>query len=154
MKVNLNANRVAILNALRGANKPLTLAEISAIVGFEVKSGSTNSLVSAGYIVKAGKVEVAKKVKSKVAVYALGETDIKSTKLKADEKRTAILNALKDGEGTLAELSERVGFEIKTGTTNAMLTAGVIAKVGTREIIKDGKAKVETYTFGAEPTAE
>ena len=49
-EVKLNERQVAVINALKGSNKALTLAEISGIVGFEVKSGTTNTLVKRGAI--------------------------------------------------------------------------------------------------------
>lgn len=49
-KTQMNERQVAVINALKASNKALTLAEISGIVGFEVKSGTTNTLVKRGAI--------------------------------------------------------------------------------------------------------
>lgn len=46
----LNEKQVAIVKALGEATTELTLAEISKVVGFEVKSGTTNSLVKSKVI--------------------------------------------------------------------------------------------------------
>lgn len=54
MKVKMNENRVAIVNVLSSATAPMTLAEISEKVGFEVKTGTTNTMVKAGILVVAG----------------------------------------------------------------------------------------------------
>lgn len=150
----LNAKQLAVINALRTADKAMTLAEISAVIGEDVKSGTTNTLVASGYIVKAGKVEVEKLVKSKVNVYGLGSVDINSTKLKVTENRVAIIDALRDGNYTLAELSTKIGIDVKSGTTNALVTAGVIVKVDVKTVEKLGKAKVESYKIGTVEVAE
>lgn len=49
-KNQMNERQVAVINALKASEKALTLAEISGIVGFEVKSGTTNTLVKRGAI--------------------------------------------------------------------------------------------------------
>lgn len=49
-KTQMNERQVAVINALKASDKALTLAEISGIVGFEVKSGTTNTLVKRGVI--------------------------------------------------------------------------------------------------------
>ena len=49
-EIKLNERQIAVINALKASDKALTLAEISGIVGFEVKSGTTNTLVKRGTI--------------------------------------------------------------------------------------------------------
>ena len=49
-KTQMNERQVAVIKALKASDKALTLAEISGIVGFEVKSGTTNTLVKRGAI--------------------------------------------------------------------------------------------------------
>lgn len=41
-----NATQITFLNILKGANAPLTLAQVSHIAGSEIKSGSINTLIS------------------------------------------------------------------------------------------------------------
>lgn len=50
----LNERQLAVLGILKDAESPMTLAEISEKVGFEVKSGTTNTLVSRDYMRIAG----------------------------------------------------------------------------------------------------
>lgn len=150
----LNAKQLAVINTLRTANKAMTLAEISAVIGEDVKSGTTNTLVASGYIEKAGKVEVKKIVKSKVNVYGLGSVDINSTKLKVTENRVAIINALREDSYTLAELSTILGIDVKSGTINALVTAGVLVKVNEVTVDRVGKAKVESYKIGTVEVTE
>ena len=54
-KTQMNERQTAVINALKASDKALTLAEISGIVGFEVKSGTTNTLVKNGIIKVVGK---------------------------------------------------------------------------------------------------
>ena len=54
-KTQMNERQVAVIKALKASDKALTLAEISGIVGFEVKSGTTNTLVKNGIIKVVGK---------------------------------------------------------------------------------------------------
>lgn len=74
-QIKLNERQIAIIKTLEGAEKPLTLSEISAQVGFTVKSGTTNSLVKANYITMVGKREIVCPTcghKHKVGEYAIG----------------------------------------------------------------------------------
>ena len=75
MKVEMNEKRVKILEVLKEAESPMTLAEISKFAGFVVKTGTTNAMVKAGMMVKAGVREIVCPVcgsKHKVAEYTLG----------------------------------------------------------------------------------
>lgn len=73
--VKLNEKQVAILEVLKGTEKPMTLREISVVVGFEVKSGTTNSLVKNGYMAVVGERIIVCEAcghKHKVKEYSLG----------------------------------------------------------------------------------
>lgn len=74
----------------------------------------------------------------------------KEIKIKMNPIREKVLSVLKeaDGEMTLAEISAAAGVEVKTGTTNAMLTAGLIKKVGTKKVAKTVYVEVATYAIG------
>lgn len=50
----LNEKQSTILEVLKNAADPMSLAEISAVTGFEVKSGTTNNLVKRGYMEVSG----------------------------------------------------------------------------------------------------
>lgn len=60
-----------------------------------------------------------------------------------------ILTALADADHalTLAELSNALGFEIKSGNINALVKKGNVEKSGEREIIVQAKRKVGEYSF-------
>lgn len=74
----------------------------------------------------------------------------KKIKVKMNEKREAVISVLKNAEGamTLAEIAEATGMDIKTGTTNAMIAAGMIRKVGTRKVPKTVFVEVSEYAIG------
>ena len=75
-KTQMNERQVAVIKALKASDKALTLAEISGIVGFEVKSGTTNTLVKNGIIKVVGKRTVVCEYcghKHTVNEYTIGE---------------------------------------------------------------------------------
>ena len=45
-----NEKQVAFLGVLKGAEKPLTLREVSKVLGYEVKSGSVSVLKTKGLV--------------------------------------------------------------------------------------------------------
>lgn len=73
-KLTINETEQAILNALEGAKEPLTLAEISEIVGKKLVSGNINALLtSKGKVVKGEDKEITYQAKKKVATYKLAD---------------------------------------------------------------------------------
>ena len=60
-----------------------------------------------------------------------------------------IVEALSTSERalTLAELSEKLGMEIKSGNINALVKKGNVEKTGEREIVVQAKRKVGEYSF-------
>lgn len=74
----------------------------------------------------------------------------KEIKIKMNPIREKVIAVLKSAEAplTLAEISEKVGAEVKTGSTNAMVTAGLIKKVGTRKVAKTVYVEVAEYAIG------
>lgn len=75
MKININEKRSAVIATLKGANAPMTLAEISEATGMDIKSGTTNAMLAAGYIKKAGTRKIAKTIYVEVTEYAIGDTE-------------------------------------------------------------------------------
>lgn len=71
-------------------------------------------------------------------------------KLNMNEKRVAVLDVLKNTNEpiTLAQIAEKAGMPINSGTTNAMITAGLIKKVGTTKVEKVTYVEVTTYALG------
>lgn len=80
-------------------------------------------------------------------------------KITMNEKRTAVINTLKNANTpmTLGEIASKAGVEIKSGTTNAMVKAGLIVVSGEREIICPAcghKHTVKEYKIGDLTTIE
>ena len=79
-------------------------------------------------------------------------------KIVMNEKRTAVLNALKNATEpmTLNEIAEVIGAEkVATGTTNPMIEAGYIKVVGTKRVPVVTYREVNVYAIGdAEPATE
>ena len=148
--VRITEKEALVLAVLKAAKRPMTLAEISEAAGTELAPGSITALVH-----KKGKVRVAEMVKvdapakRKVGLYALKSTaKLEGKKFNATE--TDIVNALKSAEApmSLAEISDKVGYELKPGNINALLTIkGSVEKVGERETSFITKRKVGTYTL-------
>ena len=74
-------------------------------------------------------------------------------KITMNEKRTAVIETLKNATApmTLTEISNAAGVEVKSGTTNAMVKAGLIVVAGEREIVCPAcghKHKVKEYEIG------
>lgn len=89
MKITMNETRKAILDLLKGAQEPLTLAEISTLIDKKVSSGTTNPLVSAGLLKIAGEKEVQVVRTVKVNAYALGDVTIEDLNKEVAEKKEA-----------------------------------------------------------------
>lgn len=76
MKITMNEKRTAVIETLKNATAPMTLAEISSAAGVAVKSGTTNAMVQVGLIVVAGEREIVCPAcghKHKVKEYSLGD---------------------------------------------------------------------------------
>ena len=89
MKITMNETRKAILDLLKGAQEPLTLAEISTLIDKKVSSGTTNPLVSAGLLKIVGEKEVQVVRTVKVNAYALGDVTIEDLNKEVAEKKEA-----------------------------------------------------------------
>lgn len=76
MKIKMNEKRNAVIETLKNATAPMTLAEIATAAGVEVKSGTTNAMVKTGLIVVSGEREIVCPAcghKHKVKEYSLGD---------------------------------------------------------------------------------
>ena len=76
MKIKMNEKRNAVIETLKNATAPMTLAEIANAAGIEIKSGTTNAMVKVGLIVVAGEREIVCPAcghKHKVKEYTLGD---------------------------------------------------------------------------------
>ena len=76
MEKKFNEKQIAVLEVLKKADGPMTLAEISSAIGSVVKSGTTNTLVDKKYMKIAGErivVCAACGHKHKVKEYVIGD---------------------------------------------------------------------------------
>jgi len=155
------ANDRAIVDALKGADHPMTLAEINAATGLApLKPGSMTAAVHKGLITKGEEIKVKRPAKREVSTYSFvtadalkGGKDGKAFNYTSSE--TNILAAAAtmpkdDTPFTLAELSAAYGSEIKSGNINSLVKKGNLAKVGTRKVDCEATAKVSTYVFAAD----
>lgn len=151
--VKMNDTRIAIINALKASKEPMTLAQIAKAIGVEkVSTGTTNAMVSTGMIKKADTIEVDKEAVREVCTYTIGKTALKDTKLTPTKIRTDIVDTLRAAKSplSLAQIAEALGVEkVSSGTTNAMVKAGVIEKTDkTVCVIAHRKAPVTRYVIG------
>lgn len=161
--INYTANDRAIVAALKGADHPLTLAEINEKSGLSLKPGSMTSAIRKGLIVKGEDVKVKRTVKREVSTYRFVTAD--ALDITMDGKPIKPFNytpseiailataaTMPKGEPfTLAELSAAHGAApIKSGNINSLVKKGNLAKAGTRKIECEGSAKVATYVFAAD----
>lgn len=63
------------------------------------------------------------------------------------EKKIVEALATADCPLTLAELSQKLGMDIKSGNINALVKKGNVEKSGEREIVVQAKRKVGEYSF-------
>ena len=160
--ITYTANDRAIVEALKGADHPLTLAEINEKSGLSLKPGSMTSAIRKGLIAKGDDVKVKRPVKREVSTYVFVTAD--ALNITMDGKpikpfnytpsELAILTTaatMPKGEPfTLVELSIAHRAEIKSGNINSLVKKGNLAKAGTRKIECEGSAKVATYIFAAD----
>ena len=158
------ANDHVIVDVLKGAGHPMTLAEINAATGLApLKPGSMTAAIRKGLITKGEEIKVKRPAKREVSTYSFvtadalkGGKDGKAFNYTSSE--TNILAAAatmpKDAPFTLAELSAACGSEIKSGNINSLVKKGNLAKVGTRKVDCETTAKVSTYVFAADVPAD
>lgn len=82
----MNEKRNQVVEVLKGAAEPMTLSEISAKIGTEIKTGTTNAMVASGAIRKVGTKKVAKTVYVEVATYELGDVNVFAAATNVDNK--------------------------------------------------------------------
>ena len=167
-KIVYTDNDRLIVETLKGAEAPMTMAELSEAAGVEFKSGHLTAARTKGLIELGEDREVLKPAVKEVATYQLITEEISvRPSLKEgvpgkpygySETELAIMKVLKDADApmTLAEISEALGTPLTSGSINALVNRkGNVAKVGTVEVPTSKKSIVHTYRFLADiPSAE
>lgn len=160
-KVVYSANDRAIVDAVRGSENGMTLAEINQATGLNLKAGHIVSALKKELIRAEGERIVTKPSTRSVATYNYVSSDIMK---KADGKdhnysdgEKAILAAASTFSGafTLADLATAMGVEkIASGSTNALVKKGNLSKGDAIEIACESKSKVKTYVFNKDIPTE
>ena len=153
-KNTFTAHAKAIVEALKGNLDGLTIAELTAITGMEIKSGHVVSLSKRGYVEVIGEREVMRPAKRKVATYVYVTSDVLN---KEDGKpfnytdgETAVLAAAAgfDGPFSLADLAAAMNKERMTsGSINGLVKKGNIAR-GENDLTIDTLAKSSVNVYG------
>ena len=160
-QTNYTENDRAIVNALKGAEGPMTLAQINEAIGYKVTglklvAGNIVSAMRKGLITKVGEVDVEKEGTRKVYTYNFVSGEVMT---KADGKpfnytdgEQEILKAASeiDSPFTLETLSKKLGRKVSSGSTNGLIKKGNITKGNQVSIPCMVKSTVSVYAFAAD----
>ena len=155
-KTNYTENDKAIVNALKGAKSPMTLAQINEVTGLKLVAGNIVSAMRKGLIAKAGEVDVQKEGTRKVYTYNFVSSDVMT---KADGKpfnytdgEQEILKTASeiDSPFTRETLAKELGRKVSSGSTNGLIKKGNLTKGGQISIPCMVKSTVSTYAFVAD----
>ena len=156
-QINYTENDRAIVNALKGAEGPMTLAQINETTNLvKLVAGNIVSAMRKGLIAKAGEVEVLKEGNRKVFTYNFVSGEVMT---KADGKpfnytdgEKEILKAASeiDSPFTLETLSKKLGRKVNSGSTNGLIKKGNITKGDQILVPCMTKSTVSTYVFVAD----
>lgn len=123
-----------IANVLSNHPEGLTLNEMKELTGVNLVSGHIVGAMSKGIVTSSGEKEVIVPSKRKVYTYTFVTDEVQTKpdgkQFNYSEGEKAILAAAKDFEVpfTLAQLSEVMGAKITSGSTNALIRKGNLAK--------------------------
>lgn len=156
-KINYTENDRTIVNALKGAESPMTLAQINETTNLvKLVAGNIVSAMKKGLIAKAGEVDVEKEGTRKVYTYNFVSGDVMT---KADGKpfnytdgEKEILKSASeiDSPFTLETLSKKLGRKVSSGSTNGLIKKGNITKGDQISVPCMVKSTVSTYAFVAD----
>ena len=152
-QITYTENDRLIANVLSDHPEGLTLNEMKELTGVNLVSGHIVGAMSKGIVVASGERDVLVPSKRKVCSYtfvtdeALTKPDGKSYNYSEGEQ--AILAAAKDFEApfTLAQLSEVMGRKITSGSTNALIKKGNLAKGDQVEVEGIATNTVKVYSL-------
>lgn len=157
-----NDNDRAIVGALKGTDG-MTLAELSAATGLELKPGNIRGSINKGLVEVIGEKDIERDALRNVSTYSLitaevmtnGEGD-KAKPYSYSETETAILNALNGAEApmTLAEISTKVGKTLVSGNINGLVTKGNVRNDGKIKVSVKVPDTVKVYGFLADIPTE
>ena len=153
-KINYTENDRTIVNALKGAEGPMTLAQINETTNLvKLVAGNIVSAMKKGLIAKVGEVDVEKEGTRKVYTYNFVSGDVMT---KADgtpfnytdsEKEILKVASEIDSPFTLETLSKKLGRKVSSGSTNGLIKKGNITKGNQISVPCMVKSTVSTYAF-------
>lgn len=160
-KINYTENDRAIVKALKGAEGPMTLAQINEAIDFKlvnkkIVAGNIVSAMKKGLIAKAGEVDVEKEGTRKVYTYnfvsgeVMTKADGKPFNYTDGEKEILKVASEVDSPFTLETLSEKLGRKVSSGSTNGLIKKGNITKGDQISVPCMVKSTVSTYVFVAD----
>ena len=147
----LTPEKENIINFINNANEPLTLAQISEGVGFNVAPGTITNLIDRGLIAKGEQVEIVVPAKGKANTYQFnGDVEFPGTgKAAPSEAVTNLYNHFKANPDvllTVAAVTEATNVEYAPSVFSALVKRGLIVKGEQVEVAKTAKRLVNTYT--------
>ena len=154
--INYTENDRAIVDALKGAEGPMTLAQINAATGLTLVAGNIVSAMRKGLIAKVGEVEVLKEGTRKVYTYnfvtadAIVRPDGKPFNYTDGEKEILAAASSIDSPFTLEQLGVAVGRKVSSGSTNGLIKKGNLSKGDQIAVPCTVKSTVSTYAFVAD----
>ena len=160
-KTNYTENDKAIVNALKGAEGPMTLAQINEAIGYKftglkLVAGNIVSAMRKGLIAKAGEVDVEKEGTRKVYTYnfvsgeVMTKADGKPFNYTDGEQEILKVASEIDSPFTLETLSKKLGRKVSSGSTNGLIKKGNLTKGNQISIPCMVKSTVSTYVFVAD----
>lgn len=155
--ITYSENDRAIVGALKGT-EGLTLAEICAKTGLEIKAGHIVSAKKKGLIENIGEREIFKPSTKELSTYnfvTFDHTDIvkkDGSAVEYTDAHEAILNAASSfgRPFTMAELSEKVGSPVYAGTLTALVNRGNLSRGEKIEVPCEVKSVVKVYGYLAD----
>lgn len=142
----------AIVKTLAESDKPLTLAEINAILEVKILPGNITGLIKKGVILNVGKTDALVPSKRKVSLYAFVTAEPQTNPANGKicnytDTERAILATIKDADApmTLAQISEAMGRTLISGNINGLVTKGNVSMAGEVEVPCMSKKKVSQY---------
>ena len=146
----LTPEKEQIINFINNADAPLTLAQISEGVGFNVAPGTITNLIDRGLIAKGEQVEIVVPAKGKASTYQFNP-DVEfpgNGKAAPSEAVTNLYNYFKENPDvllTVADVVNATSVNYSPSVFSALVKRGLIVKGEQVETSKTAKRLVNTY---------
>ena len=146
----LTPEKEQIINFINNADAPLTLAQISEGVWFNVAPGTITNLIDRGLIAKGEQVEIVVPAKGKASTYQFNP-DVEfpgNGKAAPSEAVTNLYNYFKENPDvllTVAAVTEATNVEYAPSVFSALVKRGLVVKGDQVETSKTAKRLVNTY---------